>query len=103
MDKGLSWGRLGTILGPSWAFLGPSWDRLGANPRIQKTYKNQGFGTILERRCSKMLCFTMVFEHFYLSDVLTFLGPVRDRLGRQLPEDKNYQKNTWVFATFGHR
>ena len=103
---GSSWGRLGAVLAPSWGRLDPPWGRLGTvlepTPVSKKTYKNQGFGTILERRCSKMLCFTMVFEHFYLSDVLTFLGLFGDRLGSQLPQQKNDETNTF-FIIFRSR
>ena len=75
-------------LGPSWAVFGPSWSHLGHPGVVMKTCKNQWFSTLLERRCSKTIVFSMVFQHFCLNDVLAFLGPSWDRLGSQLPSAK---------------
>ena len=40
-----SWGRLGAILGPSWALLGPSWGLLG----LPGGGSQSGLGRMLER------------------------------------------------------
>ena len=80
---------LNPVLGTSWAHLGSV---LEPTPVAEKICKNQGFSLIWETRCSKMLYFTMVFEHFYLNSYLGSLGPSWDRLGSQLPPQKNHQK-----------